>query len=609
MAGRHPVSRGDLGRHFGDGSVRGYDATFSAPKSVSVLFALGDERTRDEVVEAHERAVEGVLAWIQGRAHTRTRRHGHVMCVDTDGIVVGVFRQHTSRRLDPQLHTHAVIANRVPTADGRWLALDARTIKLDQRTLSALYHVGLRAELTRRLGVTWRSPEHGISEISGIDDDLLAAFSRRSDDVGRRLEDKLARFRDGLGREPSEKERWRLEREAVLDSRPAKPHAPSAGDLHREWQLRVQLLSRHSRQSIGEALGRQLRAEGIDCDRAELLAEAALCSLAERQSAWRQAELVREVAVVTPTTVTADAGELIKFLDELAEEVTVARCVDLARPAPAAVERRRDGRPITEAAVDRALTTQAILDQEEGLVAWAERRTDPESHPWRQPRPIRFVDGLTPSQVAVVAAVADGADLELVVGPAGAGKTTTLAAAAINVSARGRPVFGLAPTAAAAQVLRAEADLPSDTLDKLLAEHSQPDRPPHPRYALGPDTTLIVDEAATASTPKLAALARLADQHDWRIVLVGDPRQFGAVGRGGMFAHLIDLYGATELDQVHRFTHEWERSASLRLRAGDPTVLAEYERQGRLHGGTDEQMEAEIIDAWQRARHGGETVA
>ena len=71
---------------------------------------------------------------------------------------------------------------------------------------------------------------------------------------------------------------------------------------------------------------------------------------------------------------------------------------------------------------------------------------------------------------------------------------------------------------------------------------------------------------APSSTPKLAALARLADDKAWRVVMVGDPRQFSAVGRGGMFAHLIDTYGAIELDHIHRFTHQWERDATRRLR-------------------------------------------
>jgi len=120
---------------------------------------------------------------------------------------------------------------------------------------------------------------------------------------------------------------------------------------------------------------------------------------------------------------------------------------------------------------------------------------------------------------------------------------------------------------------------------------------------------VVVDEAATASTPKLAELFRLADEKDWRLVLVGDPRQFTAVGRGGMFAHLINQYGAIELDQVHRFQHEWERQASLRLRTGDPSALVEYDRRGRLHGGTQSSMETELIEAWKTARSQRQSVA
>ena len=88
--------------------------------------------------------------------------------VDADGIVAAAFRQHTSRALDPQLHTHVVVANRVASPDGRWLALDARTVKYDQRTLSALYHATLRAGLTARLGVRWADPVNGIAEIADV---------------------------------------------------------------------------------------------------------------------------------------------------------------------------------------------------------------------------------------------------------------------------------------------------------------------------------------------------------------------------------------------------------------------------------------------------------
>lgn len=606
MAGRDPATGRDLGRRYGEGSVRGYDATFSAPKSVSVLFGIGDEQVRDQVVEAHERAVGAVLSWVESHAHTRMRRHGHIMCVDAEGVVVGVFRQHTSRRLDPQLHTHAVIANRVPAPDGRWLALDARTIKLDQRTLSALYHANLRAELTRRLGVRWRPPEHGIAEMADLDPVVLAEFSQRTDDVQRRLDEKLGRFRTGLGRDPTASERWMLEREAAVDSRPSKPQGATATELRGEWRERSRALGHDPERLVENVVGRQRGLEGIEVGQAELLVERALGSLGERQSTWRPAELVRELAAAVPTNVAVDSEQLTDFLERLCDHACGTRCVDISRPVPTGVPLRRDGRPITEAAVDRALTTQAILDQEERLIAWADRRQSDESIGIRERV---YGEELTPAQTEAVAAVAGRGGLELIVGPAGTGKTTTLASAVAHLQAEGRPVFGVAPTAAAAEVLATETGVVADTLDKLLVEHRHPTRPPGTAYDLPAGTTVIIDEVGTAATPKLAELARLADRQGWRIVMVGDSRQFSAVGRGGMFAHLVDMYGGVELDRVHRFRHHWERQASLRLRAGDPAVLTDYEGRGRLHGGTHEEMEAEIIAAWENARVRGDAVA
>ena len=608
MAGQDPSTGQDLGRRFGEGSVRGYDATFSAPKSVSVLFAVGDDQVREQVGEAHEQAVESVLGWVEDHAHTRVRRHGHIMCVDAGGLVVGLFRQHTSRRLDPQLHTHAVIANRVPASDGRWLALDARSLMVDQRTLSALYHADLRSELTGRLGVEWEIPEHGIAEIAGIPVDILARFSRRTNDVERRLEVKLERFRGDLDREPSVRERWQLEREAVLDSRPAKPHGVSLTELRDEWRERILVLGYEPQQVVRQVIGRVQHLDGGGRQVTTAVGDTALRALGGRQSSWRHAELVRELAAAVPTTTTVGSAELTELLDGLADDMAESRCVDISRPVPSGEPLRRDGRPITEPAVDRALTTRSILDEEEELISWAQRRKERVA-PRRRPRTMLFDGDLSLGQQAAVAAVAGDGGLELVVGPAGAGKTTMLAKAVLNLAVQGRQAFGVAPTATAAEVLATETRMRADTLDKLLTEHTVLSRPPDPAFDLRAGTTVIVDEAATASTPKLAQLARLADQHDWRIILVGDPRQFTAVGRGGMFAHLVDSHGAVELDRVHRFGHAWERQASLRLRTGDPAALVEYHRRGRIHGGTPEQMETAIIAAWQEARSRGDTVA
>ena len=125
MAGEDPTTGRVLGTKHTDKTDRGFDVTCSAPKGVSVLFAVGGSDVRREVLEAHDAAVAAVVDWIEDHAHTRYRVNGEIRTFDADGILVAKFRHHTSRVLDPQVHTHAVIVNRVASPDGRWLALDA----------------------------------------------------------------------------------------------------------------------------------------------------------------------------------------------------------------------------------------------------------------------------------------------------------------------------------------------------------------------------------------------------------------------------------------------------------------------------------------------------
>lgn len=213
---------------------------------------------------------------------------------------------------------------------------------------------------------------------------------------------------------------------------------------------------------------------------------------------------------------------------------------------------------------------------------------------------------LNVAQANAASRVAGDEQLVLIVGPAGTGKTTALRPAVAQLRADGRAVFGVAPSAGAAEVLEEETGVAADTIDKLLVEHAT-DRPPDHRYDLPAGATLVVDEAGMTSTPKLAQLATLAEQKQWRVVLVGDPMQFSAVGRGGMFGLLVDTYDTVELDRVHRFDHDWERDASLRLRRGDTDVAELYDMHGRLHGGTEHRMRAAAITRWWNEREAGRT--
>ncbi|MCU1392579.1 MAG: conjugal transfer protein [Ilumatobacteraceae bacterium] len=606
MAGMDPLQPDrHLGRGYDEKSVRGFDVTASAPKSVSVMFALGDADTRHEVLAAHDASVTALAGWIERHAHTRFRIGGDVAIVDAKGIVAAAFRQHTSRALDPQLHTHLVIPNRVMSPDGRWLALDARLIKLDQQSLSAIYHAGLRSELTRRLGVRWHQPEHGIAEIRDVPDPVLVEFSARTADVRRRTDEKLNRFIDTMEREPSPRERWQLEREAAIDSRPAKAKSVNADALHQAWTEQTSRLGFDPHYVVADSLGRATP-RGIGNDTRQTMIEQTVDAMSEKQSTWRPTQLHRELAAVVPTETAATAEQLVDWLDRVVDEISATRCVDVSKPIPSDSMLRRDGRPITESVVDRALTTQAILDQEQSLIEWADHGLSYDDDPDEPAAIKRSLVELDVEQASVAAAVAGHADLVLVVGPAGTGKTTALRPAVEQLHADRRHAFGVAPSATAAQVLADETGIAADTLDKLLIEHRL-NRPPDPKYDLPAGSTVIVDEAGMTPTGKLAELVDLAVNKGWRVALVGDPMQFSAVGRGGMFGMLVDTFGGIELEKVHRFTNDWERDASLRLRRGDVTAADDYDQHRRLHGGTAGQMERRVVARWSELRAAGKS--
>jgi ATP-dependent exoDNAse (exonuclease V) alpha subunit len=204
--------------------------------------------------------------------------------------------------------------------------------------------------------------------------------------------------------------------------------------------------------------------------------------------------------------------------------------------------------------------------------------------------------GLDVLQADAAAAVAGDDRLVLVVGPAGTGKTTMLRRAAEDLRRKRRPVFAVAPTAKAANVLRIETGMPADTVAKLFHEWRY--RWPADAYRLPAGTTLVLDEAGMTGTGALDQLVALAVSQRWRLVLVGDPRQLQAVGRGGMFDELCRSGRSHELATIHRFRHRWEQAASLKLRAGNPEALDAYIDHGRVTEGTFEQFATEAARHW-----------
>ncbi len=212
-------------------------------------------------------------------------------------------------------------------------------------------------------------------------------------------------------------------------------------------------------------------------------------------------------------------------------------------------------------------------------------------------------------QAEVARAVAGNDRLVLAVGPAGAGKTTTLRTAVNDLHDNSRQVFGVAPSAKAARVLERETGRAVGHARQSCSTSGN-DAIGHraPSSHFRPGATVLVDEAGMVGTFALVRLISLAERQDWRLVLIGDHHQLQAVGRGGMFHELCRTGRAIELDRIHRFTEPWEAAASLQLRHGDPRGLDAYIDHDRVVAAPFDEHLRFIADTWLDTTSDGGTV-
>lgn len=228
LDGCHPATGERLHPAAGRVQVAAFDLTFAAPKSVSLLYALGPDEVPGEVAAAHHRAVEDALGYLEENAAALRRRvEGRERQVRADGLLVAAFVHRTSRASEPHLHTHALVAN-LAVAGGDARALDARPLYLHLRTASALYDAGLRDGLRRSLGVAFRARAAAF-EVAGLPDRLLEGFSTRHHQIEEAL---AASGRTGA----------RAAALAALRTRPPKDRSRGYDELVEGWRAKAHRL-------------------------------------------------------------------------------------------------------------------------------------------------------------------------------------------------------------------------------------------------------------------------------------------------------------------------------------------------------------------------------
>lgn len=574
LDGRHPISGEPLGLPRTTARrVAGFDLCFSAPKSVSVLWALGGPELAPAVASAHDRAVAAAVEALEAEAVRARRGAGGARLEETGGVAAAGFAHRSSRAGDPQIHTHLVVANLTPDHDGRWTSLYGARVYRWAKTLGYLYQAELRANLTRELGVTWAPVRNGLADIAGIPQEVCQAFSTRRAQIQNAMAEVGATSATAA-------------QTATLATRPAKATVADLAALRHEWARRASELG-IAPDSVPDLLGR-FRTPGLDLDTAlpRLLAPD---GLTHHASSFDRRDILQALASAGPDG--APAHQVRAGADRLVADPQV---VALAR----------------EDAAGRRYTTRELLALEAGLVERAQTRHGPGvrlAAPAVVEQVLTARATLSDEQRRMVSALTTSdAAVQVVVGRAGTGKTFALDAARSVWEAAGRPVIGTALAARAAAELQAGAGIPSTTLDRLLADLDRPG----PLSGLAPHSVVVVDEAGMIGTRKLDRLLGHALRRQASVVLVGDHRQLPEIEAGGALAALATRVPTVELVENRRQQEVWERDALAELRAGSvPAAVEAYQRHRRIIlAPTAGDVRERMVSDWWAARARGQRV-
>jgi conjugative relaxase-like TrwC/TraI family protein len=551
--------------------ILGYDVRFSAPKSVSLLYAVGSLEVRGAILRAHDQAVSQAVAYLERNACFVQRGRGGKSIESGAGLIAMAFRHRSSRAGDPALHTHLVTANMTrAVSDGRWLSLAApkgRTpFWLHAKAAGHVYQAALRAGVTRELGAEWQAPHNGYADLEGIDRPLIDHFSQRRAEIVAALAERgdtsaaaaviaAYRTRDGkdYGVDPDTQRAEWISRAAEFNltsetidqmlghTRRREPQPIHAEDLDRALADLEDHHSHFDRRDLLSALANRLR-EGAD---ARVLETAVDLLLAGE----RLIEIHRGAGPLDSTYYTTPR------LWELEQRfMTIARNGEKAG-----------------AAVVESATLSAVLDR----------------HRYLSGEQKEMVRRLTVGGERIVAVAA----------LPGAGKTTALAAAQQAWAVDGFRGIGVATARSASGQLAESAGMPTTSITHfliLIEERIEQGLPPLPH-----GTVLVVDESSTTPTPYLARLAGLAEACEGKLVLIGDPRQIGAVGPGGLYGRVTDETEPVLLTEIRRqrdpidryiveLAHEGRGSDALDvLQAKDRLTIADT---------LPEALDAQVLD-------------
>lgn len=587
--------------------LRFVEMTVNNPKSLSVV-ASQNPAIAQVLDQVMARQADEVARYLSKVAVTRIGPRGAQ--AEVSGLTLQTARvtHLTSREGDPHRHIHLMTNTRVKVPDATWCGLHSVALR---QHIAAINALGARvAQGDPDLRVALAAQGYSLGTDGEIDQARSATqlMSKRGAQIAANRDRAEATWRARYpGREPSRRTMAGWDKAAWEHERRAKPDNPETPEEVAE-RVRLELAEAGWDFTPGARQPIAWQAMSIAQVDREAVAIEAVAVLSARKSAWSVAELSAQVqSAVTRTGVVGDP----QAVTELAEDIEArarARCVTLLDPdqVPTAMSKYLSSAQVLDA--DRDLNLGLV-----GLVGPALEETQQRLS--SQLVRAAQAQGLDAGQAQAVAALGGSRHLEVVIGPAGAGKTAMLGAARQALESQGRDMVIVAPTRKAALVAGAEVGTQASSLSKLLHQHGwrwdelgtwshlQPGQVdatgyqytgPDPAAQLSDRSVVVVDEAGLTTVDQANALVGLCAQSGAALRLVGDPRQLGAVGRGGVMETASRWVAPTVLDEIHRFLALGTDPDGL------PTMEADRqyaELTLALREGTDpDQVAAELVE-------------
>ncbi|MEX1200281.1 MAG: MobF family relaxase [Methylophaga sp.] len=562
MQGFHPGTGDQLAKNAGDKHKPGWDATFSAPKSVSAAWAIAEDSDRDKIAAANKSAVASSLDYLEREAVSTRHGHGGAEKRESGGLTVAAYEHGTNRNQDPQLHTHCIIMNMSP--DGRGIDFDTH----HKMAAGALYRTELASQL-QEMGFQVERDGDSFG-IKGMNQELTDHWSSRRDEI----QEELARTGNSGAKAANV---------AALSTRDNK-ESVSRDELHEKW-------------------GEQAEEYGVTDQYVKNLTELEAPEPAPtmKSGAEIMEELTQKRATVTDVQIRAavavesqgflNAKEAEQFTDELLESEHV---IALKEPVREEGEDKPD-----HIKGGQRYTTQGVLDAEQDMLDRADRMNENDSHQISDRAVNKALDEMptiTDEQKSAVRHITqESGQIAVMQGQAGAGKSFTLGAVREAYENDGFTVIGTAVSNAATRNLKNEAGIESKNTTLLEIEIGTG------RTKLDEKTVIVVDEAGMQSTRQTASLLEMAEDAGAKVVLVGDTRQLQAIESGAPMRAIADRdgIGMIELKDVRRQKTERERTIAGHFRVGRAGEgLAMLKKDGHFH------VEEDMVTASRKAANG-----